>query len=67
MKRRRPDLFAKAVEVERICNAKRLDIGRDGIFLHSSLKPLESAVGDQLPLFADEPSDGCADGGYCMV
>jgi hypothetical protein len=65
MKRTNPALFAQAVEVERICNAKQVNVGRDGVFLHPSLKPLEFAVADQLPLFADE--EYCADAGYCMV
>lgn len=67
MKRNDPDLFAQAVEVERICNTKRTDVGRDSVFLHPSLKPLDQAVPDQLALFDSEPDDACADGGYCMV
>ena len=67
LKRKRPDLFAQAVEIEKVCNSKRVDIGRDGVFLHPSLRPLTEAVGDQLPLWPDENEENCADAGYCMV
>lgn len=68
LKRDHPDLFAKAVEVERICNQTRLKVERDPVFLHTSRKPLDEAVGDQMALFGeDKDGDGCADGGYCMV
>lgn len=68
LKQNRPDLFAKAVEVERLCNSKRTDMGRDGMFLHPALKPLNEAVSNWRPQFMpDEEEDGCADGGYCMV
>ncbi len=60
MKREQPELFAQAVEVERLINAKRVEIGRDGLYLHSSARPLEKAVGDQLSLFEDDSCDG-----YC--
>ena len=65
MKRNQPELFAKAVEIERAMNRKRLAIHRDEVYLHRDLVPLDRAVGDQLPMFP-ENDDPC-DSGYCMV
>ena len=66
MKRETPDLFQKAVDVERQINKKRVDIGRDGLFLHPDLVPLDQAVGAQPRLIPDEIDDVC-DTGYCMT
>lgn len=61
MRRLHPELFDKAVELEKRINDKALD--RDPVRLHPSLNPLENAVGLQYSLFQDEPCDS----GYCMV
>ena len=66
MKRDHPDLFWKAVEVERVINQKRLTIARDAAFLHPDLVPLDQAVGNQLLLFSNEEMDQC-DTGYCWT
>lgn len=66
MKRDSPDLFQAAVELEGQLNEKRAAMGRDRIYLHTSLTPLAQAVGDQLPLFSDEAWASC-DAGVCMV
>jgi hypothetical protein len=60
MKYNRPELFAKAVEVERQLNSKGLS---SKVRLHRSGHTLDIAVGNQLPMFSD---DNCEDG-YCMV
>lgn len=65
MKRNTPALFAKAVEVEQRINQKREGLGKDRLYLHRSLTPLDQAVGDQLPLFAEQPAD--CDSGYCWT
>jgi hypothetical protein len=66
MKRDKPELFQKAVEIERQINRKRTEIGRDGLFLHPALVPLDQAVGNQPRLFEDETEDVC-DTGYCWT
>lgn len=66
MKRNRPDLFERAVNLERMLNEKRGLLDRDACYLHRSLVPLDQAVGDQLPMFADWDMDTC-ESGYCMV
>lgn len=47
-------------------NAKRAEIGRDRVYLHTSLRPLAEAVSEQLPLFLDDDGSTC-DSGYCFV
>lgn len=78
MRRDQPELFAKAVEVERLINSKRNAIGTDYVYLHPSVTPLENAVAVQLPLFPevkpkllpqsvpDDEMDMC-ESGYCHV
>lgn len=66
MKREQPDLFQQAVEIEKHMNEKVGKTGREAFYLHPSLMPLDQAVGDQLPLWADETLDAC-ETGYCMV
>lgn len=65
LKRRRPDLFQRAVDIEMAINEKRLHLAKDGMFLHRWKRPLELAVGDQ-ETFIDAQDDDC-DSGYCMV
>lgn len=64
LRRKRPDLFQKAVELEEILNKKRLAMGRDDVFLTGRGKPLSQVVSDQPLLF--EVEDAC-ESGYCMV
>ena len=59
MKQNNPDLFAKAVELERAINNKGLS--GDPYHLHAFKKPLEQAVSDQL-IFDDLMN---CDTGYC--
>lgn len=69
LKRDKPDLFARAAELERIANAKRAAMGKDEVWMSSELRPLEEAFADtgQLEMF-EEKSDGTCDiAGYCMV
>ncbi len=63
MKRQKPELFQKAVELEIILNEKRATLKRDAVYLTAKAKPLSQVIGDQLPLFEEEPCDS----GYCMV
>lgn len=65
LKRQQPDLFEKAVEMERHMNEVRANLGRDAVYLHRALVPLDQAVGDQLPMF---PAwDETCDEGVCFV
>jgi hypothetical protein len=64
----KPELFAKAVGLEATLNARRSASGRDAIYLHSRLRPLEIATGDQATFGDVDGSewDAC-ESGYCMV
>jgi hypothetical protein len=68
MRRKRPDLFEKAIGIEARLNDIRTHIGRDEVFLHSSCKPLAEAVPEQAGLFdvLDAENDRC-DSGYCWT
>lgn len=66
MKREEPAQFAKAVALEQMLNARRATLGRDEIYLHASLQPLERAVGDQMAMDFPEFDMPC-DTGYCFV
>jgi hypothetical protein len=64
LKTEHPELFQKAVEIERFLNYKREKIGKDQVYLHPNLVPLDQAVGDQSNFFGIV--DNC-ESGYCMV
>ena len=67
IKRETPELFFKAVAIEKRINEKRINekLGRgDEVWLHPYLRPLEESVTDQLTFF-DELS--VCESGYCMV
>lgn len=66
IKRNTPDLFAKAIAVEKRANEKRANLGKDSLYLHRSLKPLDQAVGNQLSLFDNAQALQC-DEGVCDV
>lgn len=66
MRRTKPEMFQKAVELEKRIIEKRANRDThhtDPAYLHQSARPLEQAVGNQLSLFEDEPCDS----GYCFV
>jgi hypothetical protein len=63
MRRDDPELFERAVALEKRINEKRAMLGRDAVTLHPSGQPLDVAVGLQYALFEDEPCDS----GYCFV
>ena len=72
MRQQRPELFAKAAELERHINAKRQHIGKDAVFLSGigarKGLPVDQAIPDQLGLFPEwiDEQDGC-ESGYCMT
>lgn len=64
LKRNEPELFIKAVELEKILS-DRSDavLGRGKVFLTRKMIPLDQAIGDQLDMF--EESDDMCESGYC--
>ncbi|MCK5558847.1 MAG: phosphoadenosine phosphosulfate reductase [Candidatus Hydrogenedentes bacterium] len=64
MRNAKPDLFQKAVELERFINHRREAVLRkDKVWFHQALRPLEEAVGMQMTF---DDLDNC-ESGYCMV
>jgi len=64
IRRNKPELFQKAVELEALLNEKRAKLKRDKVWLTQKAKPLSQVVADQPLLFVEE--EPC-DSGYCMV
>jgi hypothetical protein len=65
MKQHAPDLFADAVAVEARLNEKRAAMGKDDLYIHPALQPLDRATPDQpslMDIFFDDMD--CASG-YC--
>lgn len=60
MRRNEPDLFDKSVELERTLNDRREKLGKDHVYFHSALIPLDRAVDEQPTL---PGMDDC--GGWC--
>jgi hypothetical protein len=69
MRRTQPRLFAQAVMLEKHINAKRNAVGRDYVYLHVHLVPLDRAVPDQplLPGFGPESTNVEMCDGYCHI
>lgn len=72
MRRDEPELFAKAVEVERTANRTRDRLGKDHVYLTRFAKPLDEAVAEaQTPLFTDDtwsdPGEAGCDSGHCFT
>ena len=65
MRREEPELFQKSVELQRQLNARRVQLGKDPVWLTRFGRPLDVAIGDQSSLF-DMEGDTC-ESGYCMV
>jgi hypothetical protein len=72
MRRERPELFAKAAELEDHLNTKRSEAGKDPCYLSGvgarRKRRLAEAIPDQLGLFPEwiDEQDGC-ESGYCMT
>lgn len=68
LRRERPDLFERSVELERTLNARREALGKDKVWLTRFAKPLDQAIGEPdslLPGF--NPGDGECDSGWCFT
>lgn len=66
LKRESPELFAEAVKIDNHIREKRDLIGKDAIYIHPDLVPLENAVGNQAVMFTNEELDMC-ETGFCFV
>lgn len=69
MRRDEPDLFWRAVALERTLNDRRDELGKDHVFFTRFAKPLDEAIGEAQPsLFSDEDGWGAqCDEGVCFV
>ena len=67
MRQDQPELFWKAVDLEKFINARRASLNLDPVWLTRLLKPLDQATHEygQNSLF-DDTFDAC-ESGYCMV
>lgn len=59
----RPDLFARAVEIEQVLSARSVRLGRPPVWLTRYGRPLDQVIGDQS---AFDFEDSC-ESGYCMT
>jgi hypothetical protein len=70
MRRERPELFAKSVELEQVLQKRREVLGKDAVYLSGiggrKEVNLDHVIPDQLGLFGWEPEEGC-ESGYCMT
>lgn len=64
LRRRTPDLFQQAVELERKVHARGLELGRGEFYLTRAGRPLDQVVHDQGVLFDD---DDLCDVGSCFT
>ena len=60
MRRNEPELFDKSVELEQMLNNRRTKLGKDHVYFHSALVPLDRAVDEQPTLPGMEDC-----GGWC--
>lgn len=69
MRRDEPQLFDKAVALERHMNARNANNGRQPVFLTRTLRPLDESIQEaQQSLFThDGPGEDGCDSGYCWT
>jgi hypothetical protein len=69
LKREEPDLFTKAVELERMLNDRRDSLGKDHVWLTRYGRPVDTVVDDQLVMDMDGPGSAGAtcDTGHCFT
>lgn len=67
-RREDPELFEKAVNLERVLNARSVELGKDPCYLTRHARPLDRAIPHQFGLFPEwlDEQDGC-ESGYCMT
>lgn len=70
MRQENPVLFQKCVDLEKVLQKRRAELGKDNVFLSSiggrKGLNLDQVIPDQLSLFGWEPEEGC-ESGYCMT
>ena len=67
MRQNRPDLFFDAVKIEKHLQDKRMKLwGKDKVWMHRKLIPLDQAIPDQPFLFDVDNMDNC-ESGYCFT
>jgi hypothetical protein len=64
-----PDEFFKAVELERLLNRRRDELGRDHVYFTRFGRPLDDVIPDGVEVlpFADDDEDEHCDGGVCFT
>lgn len=65
LKRETPELFADACHIEDTLNARRVELGKDPVWLTRSRRPLAESVDDQQQL--PGLSEGECDSGWCFT
>jgi hypothetical protein len=65
LKQNHPEQFEDAVKIEKHLQAKREKIGKDTVYLHRKLKPLDKVIPDQ-PFLFNLDEDSC-ESGYCFT
>ena len=68
MRRDEPELFRKAVELEKLINQKRKNFDQNEVWLTRSLRPLDESI-EEAPSIIKETEDGPegCDEGYCWT
>ncbi len=66
MRHAQPDLFGRAVALERLLNDRRASLGLDRVYFSSKLKPLDQATTEYKQVSFFEEDDIC-ESGYCFV
>lgn len=64
MRQEKPELFWKAVDMERTLTERRVMLGKDAVYFTRFGRPLDQVVGDQLMF---DFADSVCESGYCMV
>ncbi|MGW4802564.1 phosphoadenosine phosphosulfate reductase [Kitasatospora sp. NPDC004272] len=62
-----PELFARAVALEKTVNGRRADLGRDPVYLTRYGKPLAEAIPFEHEVPTEEAEDSGCDSGWCMT
>lgn len=65
LRQKRGDLFQDAIDIEYFLQEKREKLGRDKVWLHRKLIPLDQAIPNQ-PFLFDLDEDNC-ESGYCFT
>jgi hypothetical protein len=66
LKRETPELFDRAIELEKTLSDRSEMLGRGKVFLTRKMRPIGTVVGDQMDMFADEAEDFC-ESGFCLT